>query len=131
MFTRYNAKEWTITVKGMPISGFAEDFWSFEKDEALADNAVGAQGDVCRSEINNPLYTATVTLQGTSPSVNYLHSLKDETEPFDIWAINKTAGIKEGGAMAMITEVPSSEYGASVGDAAFSFSVYDGQRITE
>ena len=130
-FSRYSAKDTVITVDGVYITGYAEDFWSFEKQEALAEDEVGALGDVCHSEINNSLYDATITVQKTSPQANFLRSLKNRTEPFPIWAINKTLGIREGGTMAMMNEVPSSEFGATAGDLEFAFVIYDGDSINE
>ncbi len=130
-FGRYNAKESVVVVDGVYITGLAEDFWSFEKQEALAENVVGAQGDVVRSEINNDLWDATITVQATSPQAGFLFSLKKRTEPFPLWNINKSLGRREGGSMAMMTEAPSEEQGATVGDLEFVFTVYDGDIITE
>lgn len=131
LFGRYNAKDTVITVDGLVITGLGEDMWSFEKEEALAENVVGAQGDVVRSEINNSIYNATITVQATSPAVSHLMSLKDRTEPFPIWMINKALGRKEGGAMAMMTEFPADSLGASAEDLEFSFTVYDGSVTIE
>ena len=130
-FGRYNAKDTSIIIDNVHITGLSEDMWSFEKDEALAENAVGAQGDVVRSEINNSLYTATVTVQTTSPQVNFLLGLKDRVDPFPLWMINKSLNRREGGSMAMVTEVPSDELGAEAGELEFSFTVYDGAILTD
>lgn len=130
-FSRYNAKDSSVIVKGVHITGLAEDFWSFEKQEALAEDSVGAQGDVCRNETNNPLWDATVTVQATSPQANFLFGLSKETEPFPIWNINKPLGRKEGGAMALLSEYPSDEQGATAGELAFKFTVYDGDITAE
>ena len=130
-FTRYNAKDTSIVVDGVHITGLGEDMWSFEKEEALAENSVGAQGDVVRSEINNPIYNATIVVQSTSPQVNFLYSLKDRTEPFPLWMINKTLGRREGGAMAMVTEFPEDALGAQAEDLEFVFTVYDGSIVVE
>ena len=125
-FARYNAKDTTIMVDGTYITGLGEDMWSFEKEEDLAENSVGAQGDVVRSEINNPIYNATVTVQQTSPQVNFLFSLKNRTEPFPIWMINKALKRKEGGSKALMTSVPEDSLGATAEDLEFGFTVYDG-----
>lgn len=124
--TRYNAKDTVITVKGVHITGLGENMWNFEKSEALAEDSVGAQGDICRSEINNSIHVATIGVQRTSPQYNFLMNLKNETEPFAIWCINKNLGIEEGGTMALVSEKPASTLGAQAEDAEFAFTVYDG-----
>lgn len=131
MFSRYNARDTSITIDGVNITALAEDFWSFEKEEAYSENEVGAMGDVCRSEINNPIWNATVTVQKTCPQAKFLRSLKDRTEPFPIWCINKTLGLREGGTQAMVNEAPASELGATAGEIEFAFVVYDGVSVTE
>lgn len=130
-FSRYNAKDSTLIVDGVYITGLAEDFWNFEKAEAYAESSVGAQGDIVRNEINNPIWNASVIVQQTSPQVNHLLSLSKRTEPFPLWMINKALKRKEGGSMAMVTEAPSDELGAEAGDLEFKFEVYDGDIITE
>ena len=130
-FSRYNAKDTIITVDGVNITSLGEDMWSFEKEEDLAENTVGAQGDVVRNEINNPIYTATVTVQRTSPQAKHLLSLKNRTEPFPIWMINKALGIKEGGSKAMLSSAPATSLGASAEDMEFAFTVYDGSSTVE
>lgn len=130
-FSRYNAKESLIVVDGVYITGLGEDFWSFEKQESLAENSVGAQGDVVRNEINNTLWDATITVQATSPQANYLFSLANRTEPFPLWNINKFLGRKEGGTMALMSDYPSDEQGSSAGELEFVFTVYDGDIVVE
>lgn len=130
-FSRYNAKDTVITVDGVHITALGENMWNFEKSEAYGEDAVGAQGDVCRSEINNPIHTATIGVQRTSPQYNFLVSLKNRTEPFPIWCNNKSLGIKEGGTMALVSEKPASSLGATAEDVEFAFTVYDGDTITE
>lgn len=129
--TRYNAKDCSIVVGGVYITGLGEDMVSIEKEEALAENVVGAQGDVVRSEINNPLYNITVTVQVTSPQFNYLLSLKDAKEAFSLWVINKPLKLRAGGTQALITELPELSLGAEAEDVEFTFTVYDGAVITE
>lgn len=131
MFTRYNAKDSSIVIDNIYITGLAEDFWSFEKSEALGEDAVGAQGDVVRSTINNPIWEATVTVQTTSPQAKFLFGLMDREEPFPIWCINKSLGRKEGGSMALVTEAPADEHGSEAGELEFKFTVYDGGIIVD
>lgn len=131
LFTRYNAKDTSVVVDGVHITGLGEDMISIEKEEALAENVVGAQGDVVRSEINNSIYNVTVTVQATSPQREFLMSLKDRTEAFPVWVINKPMHIRAGGTMAMVTEVPAVALGATVEDMEFTFTVYDGVIVAE
>ncbi len=129
-FTKYNAKQDVVTVNGVHITGLAEKFWSFSKKEALREVSTGAQGDVVSSEQNDPIWEASVTVQATSPQANFLFSLKDETEPFPIWNINKQLKRKEGGSQAIMTECPSDEREKNAGELEFKFAVIDGN-ITE
>ena len=131
LFERYNAKDTSIVVNGVHITGLGEDMISIEKEEALAENSVGAQGDIVRSEINNSIYNITITVQPTSPQVPFLFSLKNAKEAFPLWVINKPLKIRAGGTMAMITEMPEIALGAEAEDMEFSFTVYDGDVITE
>lgn len=126
MFSRYNAKDTQIIVDGTYITSLGEDMWNFEKEEDYAEDSVGAQGDVVRNEINNPIYKATVTVQRTSPQYNFLRDLKSRTEPFSVWMINKALKVKEGGTQAMLASAPPSALGASAEDVEFVFTVYDG-----
>ena len=130
-FARYNAKDTSIVVNGVYITGLGEDMISFEKEEALAENVVGALGDVIRSEINNSIYNLTITVQATSPQLPYLLSLKDAAEAFPVWVINKPLKIRAGGTMALITEMPSISLGATAEDMEITFTVYDGAVVTE
>lgn len=130
-FTTYNAKDTSVVVDGVHITSLGEDMISIEKEEALAENVVGAQGDVVRSEINNSIYNITITVQATSPQREFLMSLKNRTEPFPIWIINKPMRVRAGGTMAMITEVPSVSLGSTAEDMEFGFTVYDGDIVAE
>lgn len=126
MFSRYNALDTQIMVDGTYITGLGEDMWNFEKEEDYAEDTVGAQGDVVRNEINNPIYKATIVVQRTSPQFNFLRGLKSRTEPFPVWMINKKLKTKEGGDKAMLASAPPSALGASAEDVEFVFTVYDG-----
>lgn len=128
---RYNAKNCTIEVAGVFITGVGEDMVTFTKRESLAEDKVGAQGDVVRSEKNDPLYDCEITVQITSPQYKHLRSLKDITEPFAIWINDKALGIKAGGEQALVNEVAELGLGAEADDATFKFTVYDGDIITD
>lgn len=126
---RYNAKDTSVVVNDVYITGLGEDMISVEKEEDLASNKVGAQGDIVRSEINNTIYTITVTVQSTSPQLGYLLNLKDSTDFFPLWVINKSLGVRAGGAKAMVSSIPEIALGAEAEDIEVAFTVYDGDII--
>lgn len=124
--TNYNAKDCIVTVDNVAITGLGEDMINVEKEEALAENVVGAQGDIVRSEINNGIYNITVTVQITSPQLNFLLSKKNSEDFFPVYVTNKKLGITAGGSKAKITELPAFTLGATAEDMEFNFTVYDG-----
>lgn len=124
--TRYNAKDCTITVDGVFITQLGEDMVSFEKEEAYFEPVVGAQGDIVKSEINNSIYTLTLTIQPTSPQKAFLLNKLGSTETFPIWVVNKSLGERFGGSMAAIQEMPSISRGSEAEDMEFTFCVFDG-----
>lgn len=124
--TRYNAKDWVVTVAGVNITGLGEDMISFEKEEAFFEPAVGAQGDIVKNEINNSIYNMGVIVQPTSPQLSHLLSLKNRSESFPIWAVSKALGIRLGGTMANISEMPELSFGAEAEDIEITFMVFDG-----
>lgn len=124
--TRYNAKDCTITVDGVFITQLGEDMVSFEKEEAYFEPVVGAQGDIVKSEINNTIYTLTLTIQPTSPQKEFLLGKLGSTETFPVWVVNKAMGECFGGSMAAIQEMPEIARGAEAEDMEFTFCVFDG-----
>ena len=129
LISRYNAKDTSVVVNDVYITALGEDMISVEKEEDLASNKVGAQGDIVRSEINNTIYTITVTVQSTSPQLGYLLNLKDSTDFFPLWVINKSLGVRAGGAKAMVSSIPEIPLGAEAEDIEVAFTVYDGDVI--
>lgn len=120
----YNAKDWAISVAGKPVTGLGEDIVSVEKEEALAENSVGAQGDVVRSIINNPIYNISITVQSTSPSFQSLMALKDGSL-VSISVASKALGFSATGSKACLLELPELSYGSTAEDVEFTFCVYD------
>lgn len=129
--TRYNAKDCSIVVDGTYITGLGEDMLSWEKEEAYFEPVVGAQGDIVKSEINNSIHNLTITVQITSPQLPYLLALRERTDPFPIYVINKSLGIRVGGEMANIMEMPEIALGASAEDIEITFCVFDGAITNE
>ena len=127
--SRYNAKDCTVLINGVYITGLGEDMISWEKDEAYFETVVGAQGDIVKSEVNNDIHTLTVTVQPTSPQFSFLVGLQGKSEFFPVWVVNKNLGIRLGGTMANVMEAPEISLGAEAEDAEFTFCVFDG--VTE
>ena len=123
--TSYDAKDCTITVNGVYLTGLGEDMVTGEKDEEMFTTNVGAQGDVVENEVNNPLGTITVTLQATSPQKAMMLNLARTGEKFAIWVINKSISERFGGSMARIKNYPELANGAEADDREFEIQVFD------
>lgn len=121
----YNAKDCTVTVNNVYITGLGEDMVTGAKDEELFSTAVGAQGDVVVNEINNPLGTITLTVQATSPQKDMLLSLAKSGQTFPIWVINKSIGERFGGNEARFKNYPELVNGAEAEDREFEIQVFD------
>ena len=124
-FSKYDAKDTSVIIDGIYITGLGEDMVSAEKEEDFFSSSVGAQGDVVKSQINNPLGTVSVFIQPTSPSKAYLMSLAKRTEPFPVWIVNKALGERIGGTMANLLSFPEYSRGAEAEDMEFVFQVFD------
>lgn len=129
--SRYNAKDTSVMVDGVFITGLGEDMISYSKEEAASELIVGAQGDVVKSEINNDIYTLSISVQPTSPQLQHLISLKDRKDCFPVWVINKEMGVTLGGTQACINEMPEISLGASAEDVEITFSILDGSMKVE
>lgn len=127
---RYNAKDCSIVVDGVFITGLGEDMISWEKEEPYFEVSVGAQGDIVKNEINNDIHTLSVTVQQTSPQYGYLIGLVNRSEPFPVWVSNKALGVTVGGSMANVAEAPEIAMGATAEDVTFTFTVFDGTTKT-
>ncbi len=121
----YDAKNTTILVDGVYITGLGEDMVTGEKDENLFETSVGAQGDVVKSVKNNSLGTITISIQTTSPQKKFLMSLAKRSDPFPIWCNDKVLGERMGGTKANLKTFPEFAKGAEAEDMEFVFQVYD------
>lgn len=121
----YDAKDTSVVIDGVYITGLGEDMISAEKEENFFTPSVGAQGDVVKSQVNNPLGTMSVYVQVTSPSKAYLMSLAKRTDPFPLWAVNKKLGERVGGTKASLLTFPTFERGAEASDMEFVFQIFD------
>ncbi|MGN1456960.1 MAG: phage structural protein [Acutalibacteraceae bacterium] len=122
---RYNAKDCTVTIDNVRITGLGEDMISAEKEEDFFSTSVGAQGDVIKNEINNTLGTITVTVQPTSPQKTFLLGLAKRSTTFPIWCINKSLKERIGGTQASLKTFPEFSRGAEAEDMEFTFQVFD------
>lgn len=125
-FTSYNAKDCTIVVNGVYITGLDETMITFEKDEEMFSTQVGAQGDVVMSETNNPLCTLTLSVQATCPQKAMLVSLATTGQLFEIWVTNRSLAERCGGTQARIKSWPSVEYAAESSAREFEIQIFDG-----
>lgn len=123
--TNYNAKDCTILVDGVYITGVGEDMVTGSKDEEFFTSAVGAQGDIVVNEINNGLGTITLTVQATSPQKSMLLTLAKQGKVFPLWVSNKSIGERMGGTQARIKNYPELANGAEIDDREFEFQVFD------
>ena len=123
--TQYDAKDCTITVNNVYITGLGEDMVTGSKDEEFFSTAVGAQGDVVVNETNNSLGTITLTVQATSPQKGYLMGLARQKEMFPIWVVNKSIGERMGGTKARIKNFPELANGVEAEDREFEIQVFD------
>lgn len=124
--TFYNPDDCTVTVDGVYITQLGEDMISFEKEEAYFEPVVGAQGDVIKSMINNPIHTLTLSIQPTSPQKAFLLGKLGASENFSVWVTNKALGERFGGTLAAIAEMPEISRGSTAEDMEISFTIFDG-----
>lgn len=123
--TSYNAKDCTITINNVYITGLGESMVTGSKDEDFFSSTVGAQGDIVVNETNNSLGTITLSVQATSPQKSYLMQLARERTQFSFWAVNKSIGERMGGTMARILNYPELANGTEAEDREFEIQVFD------
>ena len=125
---KYNAKDWSVVIDGsFYVTGFDEDMFSVEKDEAVGEFSIGAQGDAVFNEINNDVHTVTLTLQATSPSNKTLIDMYNSRKSFSISITNKNLDRMISGSNAIITEAPSVEGGTEAGSMEYTIQMADGK----
>lgn len=123
--TNYNAKDCTILIDGVYITGLGEDMVTGSKDEEFFSTAVGAQGDIVVNELNNSLGTLTLTVQATSPQKSMLLNLARQGKVFSAWVSNKSIGERMGGTQARIKNYPELSNGAEIDDREIEIQVFD------
>lgn len=123
----YDAKEVSVIVGGINITGFAEDtIVKASKKENNSSESVSAQGDVGVAITNNTLGEVTVPLNQTSPSIAYLNNLANTNKIVDVW-VKSNNDVKEtvGGTKARVVKPADVEFGSKISNREFTFSVYD------
>lgn len=122
---KYDARDCTVLVDDVFITGMGETMVTGEKDEDSFTTAVGAQGDVVENEVNNPLGTITLTVQATSPQKAMLLELANSGEHVSVWVTNKSIGEQFGGTDCRIKKTPSLEHAAEAGEREFEILAFD------
>jgi hypothetical protein len=122
----YDPMDVSVIVGGVFLTGFGEDLVTVAKDEENFSTSVGAQGDVVRTKVNNPLGTITVTLQGTSPQVPYLDSLGNSNKIVPVSVVySGTPKQTNTATQAYLKKPADREYGAEAGDRSYEFQCLD------
>ncbi len=124
--TVYDARECTVLVDGITITGLGEDMVSFSKDKENLEPRTGAQGDVCVNRVNDNLFTLTLRVQATCPQKGFLLQLANSGAIVPVWVTNKSIGERFGGNEAAVKAMPELEMGALASDREFVFSVFGG-----
>lgn len=124
--TTYDPQDLTVMVNGVYLTGYSEDMAEFEKDEDGYEVKVGAQGDVARSKINNPLATLSITLLPSSPQVSMLDKLAISGELVPVSIIyngdpKETITVTE----AYIKKPAARSYGTEAGDREYEVQCLD------
>ena len=122
---KYDARDCTVLVDDVFITGMGETMVTGEKDEDSFTTAVGAQGDVVENEVNNPLGTITLTVQATSPQKAMLLELANSGEHVSVWVTNKSIGEQFGGTGCRVKKTPSLEHAAEAGEREFEIQAFD------
>ena len=127
MVTTYDAKDVSVIVGGVYLTGFAEGtFVSYDKTEDRWTISTGSMGDTARAKVNNPLGTITVTLQQTSPQVSYLNKLAKSGKLVEARVIHKgTNTEKIGGTQCFILKEAAGEFSNEISNREFTIQVLD------
>ena len=127
MVTSYDAKDVSVIVNGVYLTGFADGtFVSYSKDEEQWSVSVGALGDTARAKVNNPLGTITVTLQQTSPQVSMMNNLAISGKLVEVRIIHKGSNtLKVGGTQCFIKKTADGEFSNEISNREFEIQVLD------
>ncbi|TPG84960.1 DUF3277 family protein [Brevibacillus laterosporus] len=122
----YDPNDVAVIVEGTYLTGFSEDMVEIEKAENNYETKVGAQGDVVRTKVNNPLGTITVTLLPSSPQVAFLDSLANSGKLVPVSVIHsgtpkETTTVTE----AYVVKPATRTYGNEAADREYEIQCLD------
>ncbi|MFD1886828.1 phage structural protein [Paenibacillus wenxiniae] len=122
----YDPLDLSLQIGGVFITAMSEDMVEVEKDEESYSVKVGAQGDVIRSKVNNPLATMTLTLLASSPQLEYLTKLARTGEIVPV-SIIYNGEVKETitSTQAFVKKLPTRTYGSEAEDREFELQMLD------
>lgn len=126
----YDARKVTVVVDGKILTGFPDG--SFVKCAKSNDNfeeSSGAQGDVAIAINGDNLGTIEVTVSQTSPSISDLDVIANDRKMVSIW-VNSMNEVREtiGGSQAMLKKPADAEFGKSLANRVYTFTVFDYQK---
>lgn len=107
----YDPQDYMITFAGQTITGLADGTpITASKDEAKWETHVGAQGEVARSRNRHPVGRITVTVQRTSPDLDFLLKKMNSNDIDACYLVDRNdKNVTAGGSEAWIAEFPDFE----------------------
>ena len=122
----YDPSDLAVIVDGVYLTGYSEDMVEIEKAENNYETKVGAQGDVVRTKVNNPLGTIKVTLLPSSPQVAYMDKLANSGKLVPVSVIysgtpKETTTVTE----AFVTKPATRTYGNEAADREYEIQCLD------
>lgn len=123
--TRYNAQDIVVMINDICILGLGEDMVSINKAEEFYERTTGGQGDVVKSEKNDTLGEAELSLQLTSPQFSMCIDLANKREDFSFWVIDTKNKRRYGGSSAAFTNYPEVAFAKEHEDVSFNIGIDD------
>ena len=123
MFYAYDSKFVTVSLGGVPLSGFSDaDKITLAPLEDEVVEYVGSDSEVTISYTNNPVYRATITLAQSSQSNDYLDSLCQARATFS-FQTNDLNGTSLVVGLAWIFRAPDLSFAKASGTRAWQLGV--------
>jgi len=118
----YDPSQVSVIFGGQPITGFADGtFVQLERDEDAYALSIGIDGEGTRAKSNNKSGKATLTLQQSSPSNDYLTGIAKLDELRNAGVLPLLIKDNSGRTLAMaekayIVKLPASEFSREVSE---------------